>query len=83
MCIRDSSEVNNASARIENGIVYIDLDDAFVGSTTFDYVITDDKGGFAEATVSIVVNPLPQEVAVESISMLENSVDEGIALFTK
>ncbi|NOH42075.1 VWA domain-containing protein, partial [Vibrio coralliilyticus] len=77
------SEVNNASARIENGIVYIDLDDAFVGSTTFDYVITDDKGGFAEATVSIVVNPLPQEVAVESISMLENSVDEGNSLVYK
>ncbi|ANW23017.1 hypothetical protein BA953_01695 [Vibrio coralliilyticus] len=77
------SEVNNASARIENGIVYIDLDDAFVGSTTFDYVITDDKGGFAEATVSIVVNPLPQEVAVESISMLENSVDEGDSLVYK
>ncbi|WP_143695514.1 Calx-beta domain-containing protein [Vibrio coralliilyticus] len=77
------SEVNNASARIENGIVYIDLDDAFVGSTTFDYVITDDKGGFAEATVSIVVNPLPQQVAVESISMLENSVDEGDSLVYK
>ncbi|MEI8636726.1 Ig-like domain-containing protein [Vibrio coralliilyticus] len=77
------SEVNNASARIENGIVYIDLDDAFVGNTTFDYVITDDKGGFAEATVSIVVNPLPQEVAVESISMLENSVDEGDNLVYK
>ncbi|MCG9597400.1 Ig-like domain-containing protein [Vibrio sp. Isolate25] len=77
------SEVNNASARIENGVVYIDLDDAFVGSTTFDYVITDDKGGFAEATVSIVVNPLPQEVAVESISMLENSVDEGDSLVYK
>ncbi|WP_287226205.1 MULTISPECIES: VWA domain-containing protein [Vibrio] len=77
------SEVNNASARIENGVVYIDLDDAFVGSTTFDYVITDDKGGFAEATVSIVVNPLPQEVAVESISMLENSVDEGDKLVYK
>ena len=77
------SEVNNASARIENGLVYIDLDDAFVGNTTFDYVITDDKGGFAEATVSIVVNPLPQEVAVESISMLENSVDEGDSLVYK
>ncbi|NOJ25864.1 VWA domain-containing protein, partial [Vibrio coralliilyticus] len=77
------SEVNNASARIESGVVYIDLDDAFVGSTTFDYVITDDKGGFAEATVSIVVNPLPQEVAVESISMLENSVDEGDSLVYK
>ncbi|USD95929.1 hypothetical protein CTT30_07485 [Vibrio coralliilyticus] len=77
------SEVNNASARIENGVVYIDLDDAFVGSTTFDYVITDDKGGFAEAKVSIVVNPLPQEVAVESISMLENSVDEGDSLVYK
>ncbi|WP_333005084.1 Ig-like domain-containing protein [Vibrio coralliilyticus] len=77
------SEVNNASARIENGVVYIDLDDAFVGNTTFDYVITDDKGGFAEATVSIVVNPLPQEVAVESISMLENSVDEGDSLVYK
>ncbi|MBN3493139.1 Ig-like domain-containing protein [Vibrio neptunius] len=77
------SEVNNASARIENGIAYIDLDDAFVGNTTFDYVITDDKGGFAEATVSIVVNPLPQEVAVESISMLENSVDEGDNLVYK
>ncbi|WP_171361867.1 Ig-like domain-containing protein, partial [Vibrio pectenicida] len=74
------SEVNHADARIENGIVYIDLDDDFVGDTTFDYVITDDKGGYDEATVSIVVNPLPQDVAVNSISMFEDSVTEGEAL---
>ncbi|MBU2895118.1 Calx-beta domain-containing protein [Vibrio hepatarius] len=71
------SEVNHADARIENGIVYIDLDDDFVGDTSFDYVITDDKGGYAEATVSMVVNPLPQDVAVNSISMFEDSVIEG------
>ncbi|MYM61729.1 RTX toxin, partial [Vibrio sp. OCN044] len=64
------SDVNNAQARIENGVVYIDLEESFVGETSFDYVITDDKGGYSEATVSVVVNPLPQDVAVSSVSML-------------
>nr|WP_275436264.1 VWA domain-containing protein [Vibrio sp. Of14-4] len=71
------SDVNNAQARIENGVVYIDLEDSFVGETSFDYVITDDKGGYSEATVSIVVNPLPQDVAVSSVSMLDETVTEG------
>ncbi|KII76723.1 Ig-like domain-containing protein, partial [Vibrio renipiscarius] len=49
------SDANNANIWIEDGIVYIDLDDEFSGDTHFDYVITDDKGGFDEAKVSIIV----------------------------
>ncbi|WP_270019388.1 Ig-like domain-containing protein [Vibrio sp. LaRot3] len=71
------SEVNNADIRIEDGMVYIDLDDDFTGPTSFDYVITDDKGGFSEATVSIIVNPLPQPVAVDGVTLLDDSVQEG------
>ncbi|WP_260258402.1 Ig-like domain-containing protein [Vibrio intestinalis] len=74
------SEVNNADIRIEDGMVYIDLDDDFTGPTTFDYVITDDKGGFSEATVSIIVNPLPQPVGVDGITLLDDSVQEGDSL---
>ncbi|ANS87376.1 Poly(beta-D-mannuronate) C5 epimerase [Vibrio scophthalmi] len=71
------SDANNANIWIEDGIVYIDLDDDFIGNTHFDYVITDDKGGFDEAKVSIIVNPLPTPVEVESIEMLDTTVVEG------
>ena len=71
------SDANNANIWIEDGIVYIDLDDDFTGNTHFDYVITDDKGGFDEAKVSIIVNPLPTPVDVESIDMLDSTVVEG------
>ncbi|WP_367971494.1 cadherin-like domain-containing protein [Vibrio scophthalmi] len=71
------SDANNANIWIEDGIVYIDLDDDFIGNTHFDYVITDDKGGFDEAKVSIIVNPLPIPVEVDSIEMLDTTVVEG------
>ncbi|EGU43406.1 putative RTX toxin [Vibrio ichthyoenteri ATCC 700023] len=71
------SDANNANIWIEDGIVYIDLDDDFTGDTHFDYVITDDKGGFDEAKVSIIVNPLPTPVDVDSIEMLDTTVVEG------
>ncbi|WP_173425002.1 Ig-like domain-containing protein, partial [Vibrio renipiscarius] len=71
------SDANNANIWIEDGIVYIDLDDEFSGDTHFDYVITDDKGGFDEAKVSIIVNPLPTPVEVESIDLLDTTVVEG------
>ncbi|MDC5861535.1 Ig-like domain-containing protein, partial [Vibrio europaeus] len=49
----------HGEARIENGKVLFDLDDDFVGTTEFKYQITDDNGGFAEATVKVIVNPDP------------------------
>ncbi|WP_164675295.1 Ig-like domain-containing protein [Vibrio rhodolitus] len=71
------SEVNNAQIWVEDGIVYVDLDDDFSGPTTFDYEITDDKGGFSEATVSIIVNPEPVEPCVHCIYLQDDAVVEG------
>ncbi|GAK88067.1 T1SS secreted agglutinin RTX [Vibrio ponticus] len=62
---------------MEDGIVYVDLDDDFSGPTTFDYEITDDKGGFSEATVSIIVNPAGELVEVDSITLSDDTVIEG------
>ncbi len=71
------TEANNADIYVENGIVYVALDDNFSGPTTFDYQITDDDGGFSEATVNIIVNPVQQPVLVESVSLVEDTVLEG------
>ncbi|MGC9494588.1 Ig-like domain-containing protein, partial [Vibrio genomosp. F10] len=64
-------------ARIENGVVYFDLDDDFVGTTTFEYQITDDNGGYDSATVNVIVNPAPIPAVVDSVSLLSESVPEG------
>ncbi|OLQ91011.1 hypothetical protein BIY22_19130 [Vibrio panuliri] len=77
------SEANNAQIWVEDGIVYVDLDDDFTGPTTFDYEITDDKGGFAEATVNIIVNPVPEEICVHCINMIDDVVVEGDHLLFK
>ncbi|MBA5763238.1 cadherin-like domain-containing protein [Vibrio sp. 404] len=77
------SEANNAEIWVEDGLVYIKLDEGFSGPTSFDYEITDDNGGFAEATVDIIVNPAPQPVEVDSIALLEDTVVEGDNLVFK
>ncbi|MGY3569686.1 Ig-like domain-containing protein [Vibrio paucivorans] len=73
----------NGEAYIEDGIVYFDLDDSFVGTTEFSYQITDDKGGFSEASVDVIVNPLPTSPDVSGIELLSNSVQEGESLAYK
>ncbi|RJX64669.1 RTX toxin, partial [Vibrio sinensis] len=78
------SDANHgAEIRVVGDFVYIQLDPDHVGNTSFDYVITDDKGGFDEATVSIIVNPLPPEVGVNAIEMLDTTVLEGENLVYK
>ncbi|AXY01016.1 hypothetical protein D1115_06995 [Vibrio alfacsensis] len=64
-------------AYIKDGVVYFDLDDDFVGSTNFQYQITDDKGGYDSATVNVIVNPAPTPAVVESVELLSNEVMEG------
>ncbi|CAE6962325.1 COG2931 RTX toxins and related Ca2 -binding proteins [Vibrio sp. B1REV9] len=64
-------------AYIKDGVVYFDLDEDFVGSTNFQYEITDDKGGYDSATVNVIVNPAPTPAVVESVELLSNEVMEG------
>ncbi|HAS64070.1 MAG TPA: RTX toxin, partial [Vibrio sp.] len=76
------SEVNhNAEVWIDDGKVYVKLDDSFVGDTTFKYQITDDKGfdgktHLVEATVNIHVSPKP-DIGVSSIELMGDAVLEG------
>jgi len=76
------SEVNhNAEVWIDDGKVYVKLDDSFVGDTTFKYQITDDKGfdgktHLVEATVNIHVSPKP-DIGVSSIELIGDAVLEG------
>ncbi|MGR5131842.1 Calx-beta domain-containing protein, partial [Vibrio alfacsensis] len=64
-------------AYIKDGVVYFDLDDDFVGSTNFQYQITDDKGGYDSAKVNVIVNPAPTPAVVDSVEVLSNEVMEG------
>ncbi|MFW7525376.1 tandem-95 repeat protein, partial [Vibrio ostreicida] len=73
----------HGEARIENGVVYFDLDDNFVGNTEFHYQITDDNGGFSEASVAVIVNPAPAPSSVDGLSLLSSSVEEGDNLVYK
>ncbi|TFH89399.1 Ig-like domain-containing protein, partial [Vibrio ouci] len=73
----------HGEAYIKEGKVYFDLDDDFVGTTEFKYQITDDNGGFDEATVKVIVNPEPTTASVDGISLLSSSVDEGQSLAYK
>ncbi|CAE6906039.1 COG2931 RTX toxins and related Ca2 -binding proteins [Vibrio sp. B1ASS3] len=74
---------SQGEAYIKEGVVYFDLDDDFVGQTDFQYQITDDKGGFDTASVSVIVNPEPVKVVLESIDLLSNQVVEGDKLAFK
>ncbi|MET2947465.1 tandem-95 repeat protein [Vibrio owensii] len=74
---------SQGEAYIKEGVVYFDLNGDFVGQTDFQYQITDDRGGFDTASVSVVVNPEPVEVVVESIDLLSNQVVEGDELAFK
>ena len=67
-------------AQIVGDYVEFDLDDSFVGKTQFSYEITDGEGGFDSALVNVIVNPLPEDADVESVSLSSNSVKEGEAL---
>ncbi|WP_414932219.1 VCBS domain-containing protein [Vibrio europaeus] len=73
----------HGEARIENGKVLFDLDDDFVGTTEFKYQITDDNGGFAEATVKVIVNPDPTPASVDDVTLVSSSVEEGQSLAYK
>ncbi|BBM64608.1 hypothetical protein VA249_12540 [Vibrio alfacsensis] len=64
-------------AYIKDGVVYFHLDEDFVGSTNFQYQITDDKGGYDSATVNVIVNPDPTPAVVDSVELLSNEVMEG------
>ncbi|ROV58428.1 hypothetical protein EGH82_18455 [Vibrio ponticus] len=77
------SEANNAQIWVENGIVYVDLDDDFSGPTTFDYQITDDRGGYAEATVNLIINPALADACVHDVSLCDDVVVEGQNLIYK
>ncbi|WP_171972048.1 Ig-like domain-containing protein, partial [Vibrio ponticus] len=66
---------DDAEVYIKDGLVH--FKSSVPGKTTFDYQITDDKGGFAEATVSVIVNPNPDAVPVTQVSLLESEVAEG------
>ncbi|SUP93244.1 RTX toxin [Vibrio owensii] len=74
---------SQGEAYIKDGVVYFDLNGDFVGQTDFQYQITDDRGGFDTASVSVIVNPEPVEVVVESIDLLSNQVVEGDKLAFK
>ncbi|MGR5437786.1 Calx-beta domain-containing protein, partial [Vibrio owensii] len=74
---------SQGEAYIKEGVVYFDLSGDFVGQTDFQYQITDDRGGFDTASVSVIVNPEPVEVVVESIDLLSNQVVEGDKLAFK
>ncbi|MFV8430253.1 Ig-like domain-containing protein [Vibrio owensii] len=74
---------SQGEAYIKDGVVYFDLNDDFVGQTDFQYQITDDRGGFDTASVSVIVNPEPVKVVVESIDLLSNQVVEGDKLAFK
>ncbi|MEF1290934.1 tandem-95 repeat protein, partial [Vibrio sp. M260118] len=72
---------DNGTARIveENGKKYVefDLDDNFTGDkATFNYQITDDQGGFDEATVTVDVHARPEPEA-KLMSIEGTSADEG------
>ncbi|EGU34195.1 putative hemolysin-type calcium-binding region, partial [Vibrio ichthyoenteri ATCC 700023] len=64
-------------AYIKDGMIYFELNETFVGNTTFEYQITDDKGGFDSATVNVIVNPDPTGAKVDSVELLSNDVVEG------
>ncbi|EGU34196.1 hypothetical protein VII00023_19049, partial [Vibrio ichthyoenteri ATCC 700023] len=64
-------------AYIKDGMIYFELNETFVGNTTFEYQITDDKGGFDSATVNVIVNPAPNDAIVNEVQLLSNSVEEG------
>ncbi|MGR5174926.1 Ig-like domain-containing protein [Vibrio owensii] len=74
---------SQGEAYIKDGVVYFDLNGDFVGQTDFQYQITDDRGGFDTASVSVIVNPEPVKVVVESIDLLSNQVVEGDKLAFK
>ncbi|MGD8230464.1 VCBS domain-containing protein [Vibrio sp. TRT 1302] len=58
----------NGDAYIDGDEVVFNLERDHVGPAEFKYQITDDKGGFAEATVKVIVNPVePNDVTVKSI----------------
>ncbi|WP_282437372.1 tandem-95 repeat protein [Vibrio amylolyticus] len=69
----------------ENGDAYVDGDYVVfnlgdhVGSAEFKYQITDDKGGFADATVKVIVNPVePNDVTVKSIEGTDAKEGENL-----
>ncbi|WP_231893341.1 Ig-like domain-containing protein [Vibrio scophthalmi] len=64
-------------AYIKDGVIYFELNETFVGNTTFEYQITDDKDGFDSATVNVIVNPAPNDAIVNEVQLLSNSVEEG------
>ncbi|ANS87356.1 Non-specific serine/threonine protein kinase [Vibrio scophthalmi] len=64
-------------AYIKDGVIYFELNETFVGNTTFEYQITDDKGGFDSATVNVIVNPAATDATVNDVQLLSNSVEEG------
>ncbi|WP_202906912.1 Ig-like domain-containing protein, partial [Vibrio mexicanus] len=71
-------------AYVKDGVVYFDLDGSdFVGPTSFEYQITDDRGNVASAVVNVIVSPKPADVSVESVELLESEVPEGIDLAYK
>ncbi|WP_391089993.1 VCBS domain-containing protein [Vibrio sp. NH-UV-68] len=62
----------NGDAYIDGDEVVFNLDRDHVGPAEFKYQITDDKGGFAEATVKVIVNPVePNDVTVKSIEGID------------
>ncbi|GAL20739.1 T1SS secreted agglutinin RTX [Vibrio maritimus] len=64
-------------ARIEGDNVIFDLPEGFSGLNSFQYQITDDKGGFDTATVNVLVNPAPVSVSGIALDVDTQSVEEG------
>ncbi|WP_418642683.1 Ig-like domain-containing protein [Vibrio chaetopteri] len=68
---------DEGDARIEGDNVIFDLPEGFSGLNSFQYQITDDKGGFDTATVNVLVNPAPVSVSSITIDVDSQSVEEG------
>ncbi|GAL35474.1 putative RTX toxin [Vibrio maritimus] len=68
-------------ARIEGDNVIFDLPEDFSGLNSFQYQITDDKGGFDTATVNVLVNPAPVSVSSITLDVDSQSVEEGDSFF--
>ncbi|WP_123783193.1 Ig-like domain-containing protein [Vibrio ponticus] len=65
----------NAEVYIKDGYVHFTSSD--LGTNTFKYTITDDKGGESEATVTVHVNPPIEAAQISQVTVYEPEVTEG------
>ncbi|MDA0147496.1 tandem-95 repeat protein [Vibrio sp. LaRot3] len=67
-------------AKIEGDEVVFQPDADFVGRTELEYQITDGHGGYDEANIAVIVNPIPDAAKIAAVSLKDNIVDEGEVL---